>query len=80
MKKVEMIPEFEIASSISNIIDLNSHDIDLNLSENINCNYYTNEDFSKLPYKENSFNMLTVLNVTLMTYSMSSRTPALILT
>ena len=57
MKKVEMIPEFEIASSISNIIDLNSHDIDLNLAESINCNYYTNENFSKLPYKENSFNI-----------------------
>ena len=53
MKSNTLIPEFEIMSEISKI--RNSHDIDVNSSENINCKYYTNEEFPNLTNSGNSF-------------------------
>ena len=57
MKLVEMIPEFEINSQILSVDDLCSKDIFENLVNKINCKYFTNDEFSKLSYDINSFNI-----------------------
>ena len=50
-----MIPEFEVTENISKINELCSSDIDEHFSGNINCKYYTNDEFSKL--QNNNFNI-----------------------
>ena len=52
MRILDMIPEFEIVSATSKMNDMSSSDIDKNLPGNINCKYFTNEEFSKLPNKK----------------------------
>ena len=54
----EMIPEFEITSTITKINETCSNDIDNNIPNNVNCKYFTNEEFSSLPKTKNSFNLL----------------------
>ena len=56
MQVLDMIPEFEIVSATSKIYYISSSGIDINLPGNINCKYYTHEEFSKLPNKNNSIN------------------------
>ena len=56
MKFLKMIPEFEIASNVSKVNS--SHDIDVNTVDTINCQYYTNDEFSKLVPTRNSFNIM----------------------
>ena len=51
-----MITEFEIVSATSKM-NMSSSDIDKNLPGNINCKYFTNEEFSKLPNKKNTLNL-----------------------
>ena len=58
MHKLEMIPEFEITSTITKINETCSNDIDNNIPNNVNCKYFTNEEFSSLPKTKNSFNLL----------------------
>ena len=58
MHKLEMIPEFEITSTITKINETCSNDIDNNILNNVNCKYFTNEEFSSLPKTKNSFNLL----------------------
>ena len=57
MHKLEMIPEFEITSQITKINEICSNDIDDNIPNNVNCKYFTNEEFSSLPKTKNSFNL-----------------------
>ena len=56
MKLLEMVPEFEIASNIS-IIN-SSQDIDANVVENINCKYYTNDEFCNLTQNIDVLNIM----------------------
>ena len=57
MHKLDMIPEFEITSQITKINEICSNDIDDNIPNNVNCKYFTNEEFSSLPKTKNSFNL-----------------------
>ena len=52
-----MIPEFELVSDVLSINNLNDKDIDENLVDNINCKYYTFEEFSNLRPSSGSFNI-----------------------
>ena len=52
-----MIPEFEITSTITKIDDICSNDIGNNIPNNVNCKYFTNEEFSNLQKTRNSFNI-----------------------
>ena len=58
MHKLEMIPEFEITSTITKINETSSNDIDNSIPNNVNCKYFTNEKFSSLQKTKNSFNLL----------------------
>ena len=53
-----MIPEFETISTSTKISELCSNDIDLNITNNIDCKYYTNHEFSKLTNNTNDLNIL----------------------
>ena len=57
MHKLDMIPEFEITSTITKIDDICSNDIGNNISNNVNCKYFINEEFSNLPKTKNVFNI-----------------------
>ena len=57
MHKLDMIPEFEITSTITKIDDICSNDIGNNIPSNVNCKYFTNEEFSNLPKTKTSFNI-----------------------
>ena len=52
-----MIPEFEISSAITKIDDICSNDIDNSIPNNVNCKYFTNEEFSNLQKTKYSFNV-----------------------
>ena len=56
MHKLDIIPEFEIISTITKIDDICSNDIDNSIPNNVNCKYFTNEEISNLPKTKNSFN------------------------
>ena len=58
MHKLDMIPEFEITSTITKIDDICSNAIDNIIPNNVNCKYFINEEFSNLPKTKNSFNIL----------------------
>ena len=47
MRVFDMVPDFEIVSAT-----ISSSDIAINLPGNINCKYYTHEEFSKLPNRQ----------------------------
>ena len=51
MKVYDKLANFEIRILTSKISLLNSHDIDANIPKNVNCNYYTQNDFEKLAKK-----------------------------
>ena len=51
MKVYDKLANFEIRSLSSKISLLNSHGIDANIPNNVNCNYYTLNDFEKLAKK-----------------------------
>ena len=51
-----MIPVFDPNSTSSVINDL-AHNVDVNLPLGINCKYYSNDEFSRLPVKEGSLNL-----------------------
>ena len=53
----DMIPEFQLASAALSINNLNKKDIDENLADNINCKYYTFEEFSNLRPSHGTFNI-----------------------
>ena len=57
MHKLDMIPEFKITSKITKINEICSNDIDDKIPNNVNCTYFTNEEFSSLPKTKNSFNL-----------------------
>ena len=48
MKMLELLPRFQVLSEVSKISDLNSHDIDANISQNVNCKYYSVNNLNKL--------------------------------
>ena len=52
-----MIPEFELVSDASSINSLIDKDIDENLVDNIDCKYYTSEEFSNLRPSSGLFNI-----------------------
>ena len=56
MHKLDMISEFEITSTITKI-DICSNDIDNSIPNNVNCKYFTNEEFSNIPKTTNYFNV-----------------------
>ena len=53
----DMIPVFDPNSTSSVINDLAHNDINVNLPLRINCKYYSNDEFSRLPVKEGSLNL-----------------------
>ena len=57
MHKLEMIREFEITSTITKINETCSNNVDNNIPNNVNCKYFTNEEFSSLQKTKNSFNL-----------------------
>ena len=63
MKMFENLPKFEIKSKISKFSNLGSNDIDNNLTNNVNCKYYSVNDLHKQldekvsKKKENKFNV-----------------------
>ena len=57
MHKLDIIPEFEITSTITKIDDICFNAIDNSITNNVNCKYYINEEFSNLPKTKNSFNI-----------------------
>ena len=48
MKMLELLPRFQVLSEGSKISVLNSHDIDDNISLNVNCKYYSVNNLNKL--------------------------------
>ena len=52
-----MIPVFDRNSTSSVINGLAHNDVDVNLPLSINCKYYSNDEFSRLPVKEGSLNL-----------------------
>ena len=57
MSFANMIPEFEQISDALRINGLNDKDIGENLVQNLNCKYYTFEEFSKIKASPVSFNI-----------------------
>ena len=53
MRKFNSLPKFDVLTEISRF---SSCDIDANLDTNLNCNYYTVDDFHKLQFEKN-FNL-----------------------
>ena len=53
----DMIPVFDPNLTSSVINDLAHNDVDVNLPLSINCKYYSNDEFSRLPVKEGSLNL-----------------------
>ena len=53
----DLIPEFEAISTSTKISELCSNDIDVNISNNIDCKYYTNHEFSNLTNNTNDLNI-----------------------
>ena len=51
MRMLESLPTFDI-SEVSKFANLSSNDIDLNISNSVNCKYYSVENFYKLQVKE----------------------------
>ena len=56
MKQTEMVPEFEIVSEAMKANNI-ANNIDEQSIYNINCKYYSCEEFLKLSNNINSFNL-----------------------
>ena len=63
MNMYEMLPKFEIIAEISKFSNLGNNDIDTNIPNNVNCKYYSVNDFHKQlaenenKKKDNKFNI-----------------------
>ena len=47
MKMYEMLPTFEILSEVSKFNNLDSYDVDINITNNVSCKYYSVNNFYK---------------------------------
>ena len=52
----DSLPKFDVLTEKSRFSGPSSCDVDANLDTNINCNYYTVDDFHKLQFEKN-FNL-----------------------
>ena len=51
------MPEFSTSSNVDQIHNLLNHDIDENLTDNINCKYYTHKEMCNLNESQKAFNI-----------------------
>ena len=51
------MPEFSTSSNVDQIHNLLNHDIDENLTDNINCKYYTDNEMCNLNEPQKAFNI-----------------------
>ena len=51
MRMLNSLPTFEIVYEVSKFANLDCNDVDLNITNNINCRYYSVDDFYKLQSK-----------------------------
>ena len=48
MRMLNSLPTFEIVTEVSKFANLDCNDVDINITNNINCRYYSVDDFYKL--------------------------------
>ena len=62
MRMLNSLPTFEILTEVSKFANLGCNDIDLNISNNINCRYYSVDDFYKLQSKTDKDHNLNIFH------------------
>ena len=51
MRMLDALPTFEVVNEVSKFANVDCNDVDLNIINNINCRYYSVDDFYKLQSK-----------------------------